>query len=163
MSEPQPQDLVAIAHLYACYAQALDEKRYALLDGVFTPGAELLYRVGDHEFRCTGTEAPKAFREFLDLCYWTHHLIAAPSVEIDGDGAHASARVVANHLQRKSDGRISRWVAWGSYHDRLERRDSSWRIVERTCVCEEEGAFSADDVIRYPDAVWTTELPLQLS
>lgn len=160
MQDPDPQDLIAIGHLFVRYAQAIDEKNFPLLDAVFTPDASLRYRVGPHDFECRGDEAAKAFGAFLELCYWTNHLIAAPSVQCAGDRAVASTRVIANHLQRESNGGMNHWILRGSYHDRLIRRAGIWRIDERVCLCEEEGKFVSEGVDTFPTLAWTGGLDL---
>lgn len=154
-------DLLAITHVYALYAQALDEKRFALLEQVFTPDARLHYEVAGHEFDTTGAEAGGVIKSFLDLCYWTNHVIAHPAVRIDGDAAHASARVIATHLQRLPEGTMTRWEVRGSYHDRFVRTAQGWRITRRHCVCVDvEGEFVEDDVEQFPVVPWATPAAL---
>ena len=149
--------LVAIGHSYAVYARACDEKRYDLLARVFTPGALLDYRVAGHEFACRGSAAAANFAAFLERCYWTHHLIAHPMVEIEGASARATARVTATHLQRRGDGSLNRWLVRGSYHDRFERRDGHWLIVDRAVFClDEEGDFEPEGVQTFEDVAWAS-------
>jgi len=71
--------LAAIGHSYAIEARARDEKRYDLLARVFTPGALLDSRVAGHEFACPAAATNLA--AFLERCYCSHHLMAAPMVE----------------------------------------------------------------------------------
>ncbi|MBK6657525.1 MAG: hypothetical protein IPG43_04925 [Proteobacteria bacterium] len=69
---------IAISHNYAIYARALDEKRW-YLDRVFTPTAALHYEVsGSTCSIAPGAGAVAALSQFLDLCYWTNHVIASP-------------------------------------------------------------------------------------
>ena len=148
--------IVDITHVYSIYARAIDEKRFDLLNQVFADDARLHYIVGVHEFRCTGAESGTAFGNFLQLCYWTNHLIGAPCVELDGDKAWATARVQATHLQERDDGTMSRWFLRGSYHDQLERQDGQWIIVDRYChTPDEEGEFLADGVKAFAEIGWT--------
>lgn len=145
----------AITHNYAIYARACDEKRYDLVAHVFAPEALLSYHVAGHDFCCSGAEAAQSFSAFLERCYWTHHLIAHPMVELDGDRVRASARVTATHLQRRADGSTNRWLVRGSYHDTFERRGSVWLIVRRDCYClDADGDFESEGVVRYPDVAW---------
>lgn len=150
-----PDQIVAISHLYPLYAQALDEKRFELLERVFTPDAELHYVVGEHEFRCTGAEAAAAFRGFLDRCWWTNHIIAAPAVSEIPGGVRASARVVATHLQRLPEGTLTQWLVRGSYHDVLVQAAGGWRITHRYVFCASvEGEFLHDGVELFPTCAW---------
>lgn len=145
----------AISHLYAIYARAIDEKRFDLLDRVFSADASLQYTVGVHQFNCTGSGAGAAFGNFIELCYWTNHLIANPMIEPAGAGMFATARVQATHLQRRNDGSMNRWLVRGSYHDVIEQRGPDWLIVKRLCVCsDEEGEFLADGVELFPTLAW---------
>lgn len=152
---PDSATLTEVAHLYAVYARAIDEKRFDLLARVFAADAALAYTVGPHAFECSGAEAAGYFGRFLELCYWTNHLIGMPMVEADGEGLFATARVIATHLQRRHEGTMSRWTLRGSYHDRLVRTDGAWRIVRRVCLCpDSEGAFLEDGVERFPGVAW---------
>lgn len=149
------EDCQDIAHTYAVYARAIDEKRYDLLARVFTPQARLAYVVGPHAFECLGAEAADHFRAFLDLCYWTNHLIGMPMIEKRDDGAFATARVIATHLQHGEDGGQSRWTLRGSYHDSFVHGADGWRISARYCVCPDaEGIFRSEGVRRYPGLAW---------
>ncbi len=144
-----------IAHNYAIYARACDEKRYDLVPRVFAPDAVLAYHVAGHDFSCRGDEAAQQFSAFLERCYWTHHLIAHPMIEEVGTQIRATARVTATHLQRRTDGSINRWLVRGSYHDTFARRGDVWLIVRRDCYClDAEGDFEAEGVMLYPDVVW---------
>ncbi|MGE0860726.1 MAG: nuclear transport factor 2 family protein [Gammaproteobacteria bacterium] len=148
-------DLIDITHLYALYAQALDEKRFALLARVFTADAVLHYEVAGHQFDTRGAEAGGVIKGFLDRCYWTNHVIAHPAIALDGDRAHASARVIATHLQRLPEGTMTRWEVRGSYHDRLQRTAEGWRITRRHCVCVDvEGEFLEEGVELFPEVPW---------
>ena len=156
------QDHFDISHVYAIYARAIDEKRYDLLDRVFTPEAELQYEVGPHKFDCKGAESAKYFGEFLQLCYWTNHLIAPPMIEIDGNSAFATARVISTHLQTRDDGSQNRWTLRGSYHDQFIRSDGRWLIAKRFCVCtDSEGEFMPEHVEHYPALAYTESARLK--
>ena len=149
-------DYIAISHNYGIYARALDEKRFEFLEQVFAPTATLHYEVAGHVFDCSGAEAASAFSRFLDLCYWTNHIIANPMVEVQGKSAHASARVIATHLQRLPEGTMTRWEVRGSYHDTFALTPTGWRIVRRHCVCMDSvGEFRSEGVERFPALAWT--------
>jgi hypothetical protein len=147
-----------IEDLYSVYARAIDEKRYELLEKVFHPDAELQYIVGSQEFSCSGTEAANYFKNFLNLCYWTNHLIGAPNIEISGNKAFATARVQAVHQQMLKNGTVSRWILRGSYHDRITLFGDDWLITKRYChTPDEEGEFLSNDVEIFNTIGWTTK------
>ena len=149
------EPLNAITHNYAIYARVCDEKRYDLIPRVFAPAAVLAYAVAGHDFTCRGEEAAQAFANFLECCYWTHHLIAHPMIESAGAQIRATARVTATHLQRRTDGSTNRWLVRGSYHDTFEQRGSEWVIVRRDCFClDAEGDFESEGIERFPTTAW---------
>ena len=85
-----------IEDTYSLYARAIDEKRYELLKKVFHPEAQLQYIVGSQEFVCSGSESTNYFRNFLNLCFWTSHLIGSPSIELDGKKVMAEMSPITN-------------------------------------------------------------------
>lgn len=162
MSEQQSSQ--EINDIYNLYARAIDEKRYGLLDTIFSEEAELHYIVGREEFKCSGVESASYFKAFLDLCFWTNHLIGGASIEIRGDYAFSTARVQAVHQQIRDDGSVSRWVIRGSYHDHLESVDGKWIITNRYChTPDEEGVFLSEGVKRFPEVGWTTKEKISFS
>lgn len=147
-----------IEDTYSLYARAIDEKRYELLKRVFHPEAQLQYIVGSQEFVCSGAESASYFRNFLNLCFWTSHLIGSPSIELDGKKAFSTARVQAVHQQVLDDGSISRWILRGSYHDHLELFQDTWLITKRYChTPDEEGEFLTTGVKSFEEIGWTSK------
>ena len=162
MSEQQSSQ--EINDIYNLYARAIDEKRYGLLDMIFSEEAELHYIVGGEEFKCKGAESASYFKAFLDLCFWTNHLIGGASVEVQCSKAFSTARVQAVHQQIREDGSVSRWSIRGSYHDHLEAIDGKWIIVNRYChTPDEEGTFLSEGVKRFPELGWTTKEKISFS
>ena len=146
-----------IEEIYSLYARAIDEKRYELLEKIFHPEAELQYIVGSQEFACSGAEAADYFKNFLNLCYWTNHLIGSPSIELAERTAFATARVQAVHQQILDDGSVSRWTIRGSYHDHMELFNEEWLITKRYChTPDEEGEFLTAGVKLFNDVAWTS-------
>lgn len=68
-------------------------------------------------------------RGFLDNCGATQHLIGNVLVDIDGDLATSHAYVQDLHLSRSNPELTFHTL--GDYHDRWERREGRWRLVER--------------------------------
>lgn len=62
----------------------------------------------------------------------THHSLLNNTVDIDGDTAHSETYYL--FVARNRD--ESLWMAGGRYIDRLERRDSEWKIALRTNLIE---------------------------
>ena len=67
----------------------------------------------------------------------TQHNLLNNTCDIDGDTAHCETYYLfaARNLDE------SNWIAGGRYFDRLERRDSQWRIMLRTNVIEWSGVL----------------------
>jgi hypothetical protein len=130
-------DRVEIGETLQRYGVALDERDFALLDRVFLPDARLRYAMpaaeGGEPQRAEGTlEAwKKIFRGFLAPFAWTQHLTSAPLVELDGDRALSTCRLLATHVQRRTGGGHSLWRVYGVYRDRWVRSEAGWRIAER--------------------------------
>ena len=73
------------------YAQAVDERDWELLAGVFTRDVEVSYSSGNH---VEGRDAVVAqVRAALEGCGPTQHLIGNHVVELDGDRARSSCYV----------------------------------------------------------------------
>lgn len=65
----------------------------------------------------------------------THHNLLNHSVDIQGDVAHSELYYL--FVGRNRDD--TNWIAGGRYIDRLERRDSAWKIALRTNAIEWSG------------------------
>lgn len=68
----------------------------------------------------------------------THHSLLNNTVEIDGDTAHSETyyQFVARNHPWEAGGGETVMLAGGRYIDRLERRESTWRIALRTNIIE---------------------------
>ena len=153
-----------VSQVYGTYARAIDEKRYDLLSQVFHPEAKLEYIVGGFNFSCLGNESAGKFKEFLDLCFWTNHLIGSPSCEQNGKMIFATARVQAVHQQRTVSGKISRWLIRGSYHDHFQFFEDKWLITNRYChTPDEEGSFLTENVESFQEQAWAPPQKLLLN
>lgn len=62
----------------------------------------------------------------------THHALLQTMIDLDGDTAHAETYY--QFVGRNRD--ESLWIAGGRYIDRLEKRESVWKIALRTNVIE---------------------------
>ena len=123
-------DVVEITQLVNRYGHALDSKRYELLEQVFAPGARMDYEM---EGGSPGSypEMVPVFQEFLTAFAYTQHVFSQPVIELDGDRAQASCRLLATHVQRPLAGGSNAWTVYGLYQDELLRTTQGWRIAAR--------------------------------
>lgn len=121
------------------FARAMDDRDWNGLSQILAEDA-----IGDlGTGRLEGREAIIALiRGFLDDCGVTQHLIGNVLVDVDGDGATSRAYVHDLHLSRSNPDLAFQTL--GDYHDRWERRDGSWRLVER--VKDNRGTVGSLDV-----------------
>ena len=131
MTPEQAADIADIAQVQQRYGLALDEKRYELLDDVFQPDARLHYDMAG-EGPTTYREMAQQFRAFMVPFLYTQHVFSHPVVELDGDRARASCRLIATHVQVPLAGGRNTWTVYGFYRDVLVRTDAGWRIERRS-------------------------------
>ncbi len=152
MTPAEAADHAEIAQLLQRYGQALDEKRYELLDTVFVPGAALRYEMEGGR-PSTYPEMLKLFAEFNSAFWYTQHMFSNPVLELDGERARSVCRLFASHVQQPLAGGRNLWVVYGVYHDRLVRRPEGWRIEERVFRgLHTEGSLLPPDKVRRFDA-----------
>jgi hypothetical protein len=83
---------------------------------------------------CSGWDFPGWANRLHDLGAKSHlHYLSPTVVEIDGDEAHAETYVMNAHVQ---SGGWQVVMGGGRYLDRLERRESVWKISDRICIVE---------------------------
>ncbi|MEX2268308.1 MAG: nuclear transport factor 2 family protein [Acidimicrobiia bacterium] len=113
------------------YTRGIDRMDPELVRSTYWPGA-----YDDHgAFQGTVEGFIDWVQEVLAYFDTTMHFIGNQLVEVDGDTAHAESYCVANHRRRARDGEEGHDLVIGlRYVDRLERRDSEWRIADRKCV-----------------------------
>jgi 3-phenylpropionate/cinnamic acid dioxygenase small subunit len=120
-------DWLAIHDLLLRYARALDSRDWSLLRTCFWPDA--LARYGDSE-----VIGPQAIVDFCERALAryriTQHLLAAPYIVVDGDGATARTSLQATHVEPRPEGE-SLFVVAGTYHDKIVRERGEWRLAER--------------------------------
>ena len=112
------------------YAEALDQRRWELLDRVFAPDLE--FDFGEWVTR-SRADAVAAIRSYLDGCGPTQHLLGNYRIEIDGDRATSAVYVRAFHLGvGGAEGQV--YEMGGEYRDELRRTPEGWRSVKRKGV-----------------------------
>jgi 3-phenylpropionate/cinnamic acid dioxygenase small subunit len=120
-------DHQAITDLLVTYARACDERRWDLLDEVFTE--DLDFEAGD--VRSKGRQARvDSIRSNLGGCGPTQHLLGNFAISVDENDATCSTLVRAFHVGAGELQHLS-YELFGAYHDRLRRTPSGWRIWHR--------------------------------
>jgi SnoaL-like protein len=130
-------DRQEIADCCIRYARGADRHDIELMESAFHPDA-----LDDHGiFQGAPDELARWLNDIHAQYYLSHlHYLANPTVEIDGDVAHAETYFLAC-LWRKDESGAD--VAGGRYVDRFERREGEWRISERMAVREWSASWSA--------------------
>ena len=149
-------DHLEITQVLERYFRAMDDKDYALLDGVFVPGAKLVYDMGSGAApRSTHPEIVEQFRSFNEQFRFTQHVTSQPLIDLDGDSARSRATLRALHVQETESGERNTWIVYGVYEDRLRRTQAGWRIVERRFEARHVNGrlLPADRVKRFPRPV----------
>ena len=84
----------------------------------------------DHNsFRGSGTEFARWVCEVLPHFEATHHVVADPSIRLDGDIAQVDTYCTAHHVGTDTD-----MILGLRYVDRFEKRDGRWLIAKRVCA-----------------------------
>jgi hypothetical protein len=110
------------------YAEALDERRWELLEEVFAP--EVAFDSGEWVVRGR-PEVVAQIRSYLDGCGPSQHLLGNHRVILEGDRARSRVYVRAFHACKdRSDPRV--YEMGGEYADELLRTPSGWRSVRRS-------------------------------
>jgi 3-phenylpropionate/cinnamic acid dioxygenase small subunit len=124
------EDVQAIKNLVYSYAELLDTGD---LDGI----AAMFERAGVRMSESNEIRGSDAMRSLIadtvqlyDGIPRTKHVITNVIVEIDADGFSATARSYYTALQEHPDLPLQPILA-GRWHDRLEKRDGQWLIVDR--------------------------------
>lgn len=118
-----------VERLLVRYCRAIDEKRYDLLDDVFTADAALDFREAggiEGSYAKVRPWLEKAMARFTAL----HHQLG--NVELDVVGAEGTARsyVRAMHVFEQ-DGQSAHFEIGGVYRDEIELTDVGFRIRKR--------------------------------
>jgi hypothetical protein len=152
MTLQEISDHIEIGQVMLRYVKAIDEKNYGLLRTCFTEDADLVYFLMGQRIAITMKEADGLYKVSLIKCFCTHHVVAPPLIELQGDKAHANSRVTATHVQMHEDGSKTIWKVQGFYEDELVRKPEGWRICKRVSNNPyEEGALLTEGVREFPE------------
>jgi hypothetical protein len=125
------------------YGQALDDRAWDVLDRVFMPDARIRYDVDGRAWSVAMGELKESSRALFERFWWTQHVFSVPLIELSGDSARATCRLIATHVQIDLDGKRHRYVVYGTYRDALVRTAAGWRIRERHL----HGVFSEGELL----------------
>lgn len=121
-------DRLDIAEVLARYCEALDDRRWELLETVFTADATCDYgSVGTPAGLADITDTIRGTIGDLDA---TQHLIGNVQVAVSGDTATARCYLTSQHVRHGAPGGQT-YAIGGSYHDTLVRTPDGWRISSR--------------------------------
>ena len=130
-SPSEASDHADITQCLQRYGQALDDRAFEVFDSVFTKDARIHYEILGRVTDVRADEIAASSRALFERFWWTQHVFSVPVIELDGDEARATCRLIATHVQVKLDGARSTWVLYGTYRDLLVRTGAGWRIRER--------------------------------
>ena len=121
-----------IAVLLATLARILDSREWARVPEVVAADVSFDYTNSGTDVQ--GREALLGnFRQFLDVCGPSQHLLGSIIIEVDGDHALSRSYVQARHRSKDpADPRL--FDSNGEYIDRWERRAEGWRMVHRRAI-----------------------------
>ena len=121
-----------IAVLLATLARILDSREWSRVPEVVAEDMSFDYTNSGTDVQ--GRAALLAnFRQFLDVCGPSQHLLGSIIVEVNGDSALSRSYVQARHRSKDpADPRL--FDSNGEYIDRWERRVEGWRIVHRRAI-----------------------------
>ena len=121
-----------IAVLLATLARILDSREWARVSEVVAEDMSFDYTNSGTDVQ--GREALLGnFRQFLDVCGPSQHLLGSIIIEVDGDHALSRSYVQARHRSKDpADPRL--FDSNGEYIDRWERRAEGWRMVHRRAI-----------------------------
>ena len=125
-------DVQTIKNIVLSYVELLD---VGDLDGLSNIFARATVRIHDSDDALSGAQS---FREFIETGVQlydgipsTKHVVTNLIVEVDEERHSATARSYYTALQARPQLPLQPILA-GRFHDRLERDDDGWHIVERT-------------------------------
>jgi SnoaL-like protein len=123
------EDKLACADVIVSWGLYRDQQRWPQLLSTFHP---------DGEIAVSWFRGP--FTEFVEHCKRggpSKHLIMAPLVKVEGARATAETTVVIL-VRQMIEGLPVDMTSRSRFLDRLERRDSEWKIIERAAVYEQD-------------------------
>lgn len=121
-------DRLAIMNQLGRFARILDARRWEAVGEVFA--ADVTFDYGDGGEKAGITALTEQFRQYLDRCGPSQHLLGSVMLSFEGGAAVSRTYVQARHQGRGPKAHLFLDTN-GEYVDRWERRDGGWRIVRR--------------------------------
>lgn len=129
------EDLEEIRRLFMEYRRRLDEKDFPGYAGLFAEDGELIagdYRARGHD-EILGVLHDMLGRDLGERSRDDFHVVANPSIELDGDRATAASTWV--YVVREEDGN-PRVAMLGHYDDVLRREGGRWLFERRDAALD---------------------------
>lgn len=123
-------DLLAEREIYrnlVQFAQAMDDRNWALLDSVTTKDIAADLGTGKLSGRA---DMVAVMRQFLDQCGTTQHMLGNVLIDVNGDTARSQAYVADMHLGGEGLDDIT-FRTLGRYLDKWCKVDGRWLMCER--------------------------------
>lgn len=117
------EDLAALSIPIYRYSLAMDQKRWEVMDEVFTE--DVTAAMGDHIEMVGRTTLVDSIAAAIDCCSATHHMNSNILAEVDGDMAEVTWRVRAWHQSKDAADCILEVV--GYYDASFIRTPDGWR------------------------------------
>ena len=128
-------DRIAVEECLYMYAHLLDSQQYhRIADEVFTEDGDIDFGGTRAQGRAEIEATVMGYTGVLKGC---SHNIGNLIIEIDGDEARVTSKVMAWHWLHRADGNEyapTDLLAVGGYQDRLRRTPRGWRIYQRRGV-----------------------------
>ncbi|MGW5106389.1 nuclear transport factor 2 family protein [Nocardia sp. NPDC004123] len=115
----------AVIALLHRYADALDRRDWAGLDGVFAPDVKADY--AGAEIVDGRDNLVTMIRGYLDKCGPTQHLMGHEQAAVDGEHATVSAKMRVHHIGANRPDLVFEVFGW--YHAEAAYTSDGWRIV----------------------------------
>lgn len=128
-------DRIAVEERIFMYAHLLDSRQFhRIADEVFTEDADVDFGGQRAKGRAEIEATVMGYTGVLQGC---SHNVSNLIIELNGDEARATSKVLAWHWFNREDGNHyaqTDLLAVGGYQDRLRRTPGGWRIYERRGV-----------------------------
>ncbi len=123
------RDRAAISDVLIRFACSIDARDWQAYRSCFADSVEIDYRslIGGEVLAETGDAWTERARHSFAGFEVTQHLSANHVHRVDGDRAHSTAYIRAEHLVTAEGARES-WTLGGSYRADLARRPDGWKI-----------------------------------
>lgn len=110
------------------FARILDKRQWDCVGEVFAD--DVTFNYGDGREQAGILALRQQFRQFLDVCGPSQHLLGSIDITVHGDTATTCAYVQARHQGAGAKSHLF-FDSNGEYIDHWQRRSEGWRVVRR--------------------------------